>query len=599
MPRQIQADGRTITVPDDATPDEINQIVGPAPTKTSTSTPPNSVLGGVLRRGGDILSGIGSTFFGPPQPDENILTATPIARMARGAYQSGKQALGQATQQAKDAYNLPPGTPVTKGLEYLRALTTGVSAFDPLASGTVANLNQLQDQGRTSEAVGQAIPDLAMLGLGTKQGGKLVSKPISAVAKKVTDYFPRSVEAAGENIPVLVGEANPESKAGRAQISEKRAGVGATRFKKVETAQQEAVKNVIRNTAQQTSEMMGPLQDEPGAAMQDAANATFEKARPMYAALDQSLTTVPDTLSGVSRIVQDAIGKARKLGVDIDSSAEDAISFDGRKLTPESNPELWQRLKDQGVINDAGQGTPLTAYTKIRSQLLKMQRSASDPAFRFAVGNEIQNMTGNMERALEGTPLHANWLEAGRLWAKGYALRDVADAIKDSTKGTPASAQAPELTPVPTTVQGAGLVSRINDLADNGTLQRAFKPEEIANLRKAADTLDRIQRTPIGQGSGESLSISRGVGQAVRGAAGPLVGAGLGALAGGLGGAEFGAGLGFIVQRIGERGLVNLMTRTDGVSALQAFEKAKNVADKAAAMQRIAAISAKVTPPSQ
>lgn len=32
MPRTIQADGRTITVPDDATPDEINQIVGPAPT---------------------------------------------------------------------------------------------------------------------------------------------------------------------------------------------------------------------------------------------------------------------------------------------------------------------------------------------------------------------------------------------------------------------------------------------------------------------------------------------------------------------------------------------------------------------------------------
>ena len=30
MPRTIHADGRTITVPDDATPDEINQIVGPA-----------------------------------------------------------------------------------------------------------------------------------------------------------------------------------------------------------------------------------------------------------------------------------------------------------------------------------------------------------------------------------------------------------------------------------------------------------------------------------------------------------------------------------------------------------------------------------------
>ncbi len=41
------------------------------------------------------------------------------------------------------------------------------------------------------------------------------------------------------------------------------------------------------------------------------------------------------------------------------------------------------------------------------------------------------------------------------------------------------------------------------------------------------------------------------------------------------------------------------MTRTDGVTALQAFEKAKTMADKAAAIQRIAAISAKVTPPNQ
>ena len=38
MPRTIKADGRTITVPDDATPEEINQIFGPAP-NTSSSDP--------------------------------------------------------------------------------------------------------------------------------------------------------------------------------------------------------------------------------------------------------------------------------------------------------------------------------------------------------------------------------------------------------------------------------------------------------------------------------------------------------------------------------------------------------------------------------
>lgn len=39
MPRTIQADGRTITVPDDATPDEINQIVGPAPKSAASAQP--------------------------------------------------------------------------------------------------------------------------------------------------------------------------------------------------------------------------------------------------------------------------------------------------------------------------------------------------------------------------------------------------------------------------------------------------------------------------------------------------------------------------------------------------------------------------------
>ena len=39
MPRTIHADGRTITVPDDATPDEINRIVGPPPSAAPAKEP--------------------------------------------------------------------------------------------------------------------------------------------------------------------------------------------------------------------------------------------------------------------------------------------------------------------------------------------------------------------------------------------------------------------------------------------------------------------------------------------------------------------------------------------------------------------------------
>lgn len=49
MPRSIQADGRTIVVPDDATDDEINQLFGPSantntPTATLSAAPPDSWL---------------------------------------------------------------------------------------------------------------------------------------------------------------------------------------------------------------------------------------------------------------------------------------------------------------------------------------------------------------------------------------------------------------------------------------------------------------------------------------------------------------------------------------------------------------------------
>lgn len=73
MPRTIQADGRTFVVPDDATDEEINQIVGPAPafkpTATLSAAPAPSWLDQAeqdLREGGNrtILGRIGGTMQG-------------------------------------------------------------------------------------------------------------------------------------------------------------------------------------------------------------------------------------------------------------------------------------------------------------------------------------------------------------------------------------------------------------------------------------------------------------------------------------------------------------------------------------------------------
>jgi hypothetical protein len=257
-----------------------------------------------------------------------------------------------------------------------------------------------------------------------------------------------------------------------------------------------------------------------------------------------------------------------------------AIDWGGSKISKATHPDRWQKLVDEGIIDDSGETTPLKTYRAVRSQLAAMQRSASSDATRFAIGNEIKTMDANINAALKGTELEGKFTEANRLWRQGKARIEVANAIKSATKGTPESVQAPGLAKVPTEIQGANLVKKLNDLADDGTLADAFTADEIRNLRQSAEILDRIQSNPVGRGSGESLSLSRGLTHAVRGNIGPLVG---GLVGGAVGlieghpfyGAEAGAGIGFVLQRIGEQNLIRVMTKLDGVKALKAVEDAK------------------------
>jgi hypothetical protein len=468
---------------------------------------------------------------------------------------------------------------------------------------------------QTAEQVGSKVGQRDYAGAaGTVAGNATLAVAPKAVGKGVeavrnvgealkSKYGPRTVEVGGEKVPVLVGEASPESSAGRTQVNLKRTGAGSSKFEKVEGKQQEGIKNVIKNTAQKASGQMGPLQPEAGAVVNDAATASFAQATPLYESLDKSLQSVPETLQGVSRIVQDAMAKAKKLGANIDDGGMDiskihpakdgSIQFGGTRISRSSHPEIWQKLVSDGIIDESGNGTPVKAYREVISRLKAMQRSSTDGSARYAIGNEIENMTASMDKALQGSGLDKTWHEADRLWSQGKARIEVADAITDATKGTPAHLQAKGISQVPTKLQGASLVDKFNKLADDGVLQKAFTEPEIKNLREAADILDRIQRTPTGRGSGESMSMSRGLTHAVRGSKGPLIGAGVGAVIGGIPGAEAGAGLGFILQSIGERALINVMTNTEGVSALKALSEAKTPeAVKAATLAVIAASNA-------
>jgi hypothetical protein len=353
------------------------------------------------------------------------------------------------------------------------------------------------DPGATAANILPMLADVKGRGIEESPVGSGIKTAASKISDLRNSMAPKEIPVGGESVPVLKGEAEPGTVMGRTQAGLKRAGIGEGRFTKFAQDQQAAVKQVIRNVAQQTSDLIGPMKAEPAEAMRDAEQATFAKARPMYDALDKSLITVPDTLENVSKVMEQAIARAKRLGVEVTEGGGESVVINGRTFTPETDPVAWQNLKEQGLVPDTT-GQPLSTYMKIRSQLLKMQRSTSDAALRNKIADEVSGMNKNMEAALKDTPLYDNWTEANRLWSKGYALQSFADALRQTTSGTPGAVQSPDLAKIPTRLRGRGLVRRLNDLDSDGILKKAFTPEEISNLRQSADILDRASE-PVGK----------------------------------------------------------------------------------------------------
>jgi hypothetical protein len=102
MPRTIHADGRTITVPDDATPEEINQIVGPAPKTASASTP--AAQPGFWENLGHTI-GIGTQEDQQRQqhPIRSAIESYPPIAAAEGLFNGGKRILGEYGEMGKAA----------------------------------------------------------------------------------------------------------------------------------------------------------------------------------------------------------------------------------------------------------------------------------------------------------------------------------------------------------------------------------------------------------------------------------------------------------------------------------------------------------------
>lgn len=154
--------------PEYATQVDLNKRNAAPPTPPQSQ--PDSILGGILRRGMSTVSGVAQT-FDPRQAFSALASGdipsaianTPIYRMAHGIVQSEQQAVPQVKQQFADAANPKYDVP-TRALRGAQGVVTAASMADPFATSSVVNINNLASQGRTSDATGQGLTDAAMLG---------------------------------------------------------------------------------------------------------------------------------------------------------------------------------------------------------------------------------------------------------------------------------------------------------------------------------------------------------------------------------------------------------------------------------------------------
>ena len=188
MPRTIQADGRTITVPDDATPDEINQIVGPAP----SSTPPDPS---------------GRTPTGEPAPGDNrngfqrtldnLITPDPRREEWQGPVRNAADSFSRGV-----AENVLPfiSHPLKSGLGVLKSLGGAIANSGGTPDGFAGELlkpmveSAVQDYQDRGPAL--AIPHMVGQGTGAWATGELggaAAKPVlSSIASKVAPIMERT-----------------------------------------------------------------------------------------------------------------------------------------------------------------------------------------------------------------------------------------------------------------------------------------------------------------------------------------------------------------------------------------------------------------------
>lgn len=187
MSRTIQADGRTIQVPDDATDEEINQLVGPAPTANTPNTPP-ARLGFLdhLQKAVDLAASPQTLEANQPQAPQ---------RIASGMVQSVLQPLVHPIQALKSIASDPMSL-IEPGIGLGKAAASSIEEGKQI--GAVPEIERLIGELGAPASLGGAV-EPAMKGagrLGSMMRESAIGDP-NAAALKGLNVGPKSAKALG------------------------------------------------------------------------------------------------------------------------------------------------------------------------------------------------------------------------------------------------------------------------------------------------------------------------------------------------------------------------------------------------------------------
>jgi hypothetical protein len=141
---------------------ETNPTTGITTPAGSTGDDSSSILGGMARRLGQTVSGAYHAVVDP--------ATTPAEKTADFVLPSAGKVAVRAAKGFADTEATAGKQMVdqTKKGQFARAAVTGASMFDPFATGTVTDINRMEDEGKNREAIGAGLVDGLSLLLGQR-----------------------------------------------------------------------------------------------------------------------------------------------------------------------------------------------------------------------------------------------------------------------------------------------------------------------------------------------------------------------------------------------------------------------------------------------